>query len=237
MTLSRNQAKIALVGDYTPTVIPHRAIPLALGLALRQLPQLQWEWVATRSIQNAGRNLAGFSAVWVVPNSPYENMAGVLDAIRWARENRLPTLGTCGGFQHMLIEYARNVAGIAEAEHEESNPDAGQLLVARLACSLVQQSRPVHLRAGTRLQSIYDRESTPGEYQCNYGMNERYRAALEKAGLVFSGVDDAGEVRAMELKPPDHPFFIGTLFQPERAALAGNLSPLILAFVEAAVKI
>src|SRR5437667_11486922 len=114
------RATIALVGDYSPEVIAHRAIPRALELA---------------------RDLQTFSAIWLVPASPYENMDGALAAIRFARETRRPFLGTCGGFQHALIEFARNVAGITAADHEETNPASGTLVVTRLRCSLVEQSK------------------------------------------------------------------------------------------------
>src|SRR5438094_296218 len=100
---------LALVGDYSPQVIAHQAIPRALELA-RAAAQvdLGWRWVLTRDLRDPARELAEFAAVWVVPASPYENAAGALGAIRFARETRRPFLGTCGGFQHAVIEFARN---------------------------------------------------------------------------------------------------------------------------------
>jgi len=225
---------IALVGDYSPEVIAHRAIPVALELANRDLgAKATWSWVQTRDINNAARDLANFAAVWVVPASPYENMAGALGAIRWARETKRPLLGTCGGFQHMLIEFARDVAGLTGADHAESNPEGSTLVVTRLSCSLVEKSSDVHFTPGSRLQQIYGGSTADERYRCNYGLNPAHAAALEKAGMLFTAHDDNGEIRGAELPVAMHPFFVGTLFQPERAALRGETPPLARAFVGA----
>jgi CTP synthase (UTP-ammonia lyase) len=225
---------IALVGDYSPEVTAHRAIPRALELAVRDTgTKATWTWVQTRDIRDAARDLAGFAAVWVVPASPYENTDGALAAIGWARETRRPLLGTCGGFQHTLIEFARNVAGLAGADHAETNPDGATLVVTRLRCSLVEKSGDVHFTPGSRLHRIYGRSAADERYRCNYGLNPAHRATLEKAGLRFTAHDENGEARAAELPAEVHPFFIGTLFQPERAALRDETPPLVRAFVAA----
>src|SRR5687767_8764466 len=103
--------RIGLIGDYDRTVPAHQAIPIALNLAKGALGMpLWWEWVPTDAIQNASR-ITGFNGVWCVPASPYRNMDGALCAIQFAREQARPFLGTCGGFQHAIVEYARNVLG------------------------------------------------------------------------------------------------------------------------------
>ena len=223
---------IALVGDYSSEVLAHRAIPRALELACAAVGgEVSWRWFPTSDIHDAAQDLADCSAVWVVPASPYVNMNGALDAIQWARETGRPFLGTCGGFQHSLIEFARHVAGLAAADHEESNAHADTPLVTQLDCPLVERTGTLHFAPGSRMRNAYGcGEATEG-YHCRYGLNAEYRVKLEKSGLCFSGFDDAGEVRAFELPP--HPFFIGTLFQPERRALDGEAPPLICAFVRA----
>lgn len=228
-----NGPRVALIGDYSPEVLAHRAIPRAVELACADVGvEVSWRWFSTAGIHLASRDLKDCAAVWVVPASPYANMIGALDAIRWARETGRPFLGTCGGFQHALIEFARNVAGLASADHAESNPHAESLIVTPLSCSLVEKTGGIHFVSGSRLQNAYGRNGATESYHCNYGFNTKFQARLEKAGLRFSGFDDAGEVRAMEL--PAHPFFVGTLFQPERSALSGTVHPLIRAFVQAA---
>jgi len=80
--------------------------------------------------------LEAFAGFWCVPGSPYRDMDGALRTIRFARETRCPFLGTCGGFQHAVIEYARSVLGLTDADHMESNPDAELPLIIALACRL-----------------------------------------------------------------------------------------------------
>lgn len=226
---------IALIGDYNPAVIAHVAIPQALALVRKELrAEVPWQWVHTTSIREAPRDLAKYSAVWVVPASPYANLTGVLDAIRFARVHARPFLGTCGGFQHALLEFARNVAGLASADHAEMNPGADTLVVTPLACSLVEKAGRVHFTPGSRLREIYECETADEGYHCNYGVNAAHRAALERGGLRFTAFDEAGDIRGAELPPDTHPFFVGTLFQPERAALRGETPPLVRAFVHAA---
>jgi CTP synthase (UTP-ammonia lyase) len=223
---------IALVGDYSEKVTAHRAIPKALELAReRAKADVAWEWVATRQIRDARKDLARFSAVWLVPASPYENTQGAIDAVRWAREGRRPFLGTCGGFQHMLLEFAMNVVGVTNAEHAESNPAGSALIVTPLSCSLVEKSGTVQFAKSSLIGSAYGVPEAPAEYRCNYGFNSVYRPAFEAAGLRFTSWDEEGELRGAEL--PSHPFFAGVLYQPERAALRGEVPPLALAFVRA----
>jgi CTP synthase (UTP-ammonia lyase) len=227
---------LALVGDFDPSVPAHRAIPLALALARAASPSaaaLTWQWIATRDLTDAPRDLAAFSAVWLVPASPYENMDGALAAIRFARETQRPFLGTCGGFQHALIEFARNILGLATADHAETNPAADTLVVTRLACSLVEKSGDLRLAPDSLLRAAYGRDTATESYRCNYGPAPEHRATFKRAGLRFTAFDDQDEVRAAELPIATHPFFVGTLFQPERAALRGELPPLVAAFVRA----
>jgi CTP synthase (UTP-ammonia lyase) len=226
---------IALVGDYSERHTAHRAIPLALELArVSSGADVDWRWVATRDIREPAADLAAFSGLWVVPASPYENTEGALGAIRWAREGGRPFFGTCGGFQHAILEFGRNAAGISNAVHAETDPDGSTPLLSRLSCSLVEASGRVHFSSGSLLASAYGTESAMGDYRCNYGLNTVYRPALEKAGLRFTAWDDAGDVRGAEL--PSHPFFCGVLFQPERAALRSERPPLVGAFVAAVAK-
>jgi CTP synthase (UTP-ammonia lyase) len=225
-------AKIALVGDYSERHTAHRAIPVALKLAREKAAvDVTWDWIPTRQISDAPRDLADYAGLWVVPASPYENPEGVFDAIRWAREVRRPFLGTCGGFQHMLIEIARDVAGITGAGHSETNPGGPSLVVTPLSCSLAEKKGGVHFAPGSLLGNAYPGPDADAEYNCNYGLNPAYRPALEAAGLVFTSWDDTGDIRGAEL--PAHPFFAGVLFQPERAALRGEAPPLVVAFVKA----
>ena len=226
-------AAIALVGDHNPQVTAHAAIPPALELARAAAgTAISWTWVHTTTIHDARKDLSAFAAIWVVPASPYASMAGALAAIRFARETGRPFLGTCGGFQHALIEFARNACGVREADHAETKPGGAELVVTPLACSLVETSGSITFTPGSRLHAIFHGKPTTEGYHCSYGLNPEWRPRLEAAGLHFTGFDSAGQVRAGEL--PAHPFFFMTLFQPERSALRGERHPLITAFVRAA---
>jgi len=229
---------IALVGDYSPEVLAHRAIPLALEQACAATQvRIAWKWIATTAIQNAEHDLEDVAAVWLVPASPYRNTAGALAAVRWAREKKRAFLGTCGGFQHALIEFARNVAQLPEAEHTQTHPAAAVPLIIRLNCSLVKQTGLVRFAPGSRLHAIYGRAASDEGYRCSYGLNPHYLPLLERAGLQFTAHDETGDIRAAELPASLHPFFIGTLFQPERAALRGATPPIVAAFVRAATNV
>ncbi len=226
--------RVGLIGDYNPEVPAHVAIPRALALAAAQVgrPPVEPVWLPTRALTGDIAGLvAGSDGLWCVPASPYENMEGALAAIRYARQHRVPFLGTCGGFQHALLEYARNVLGIAEADHAESNPSSSLPLITRLACSLVEKEARIVLQEGSRIRQIYGCAEIVEPYRCSFGLNPRYEASLDDGHLRFTGRDAGGEVRVFELA--DHPFFIGTLFQPERSALRGQVHPLICAYVEA----
>ncbi|MCS2172590.1 CTP synthase [Scandinavium sp. TWS1a] len=233
MELASNKKtlRIALVGDFNPEVIAHQAIPLAIddAAAVQELTA-DYDWVATTDIKSAD-DLVGYDAIWLVPASPYQNAEGALIAIRYARENSIPFLGTCGGFQHAILEYARNVLGWRDAAHAETDTE-GRMVIAPLACSLVEKSDTIELRANTIIAKAYGRLSIEEGYHCNYGISPDFAAELEEGALRVTGWDEEGEIRAIELMT--HPFFVGTLFQHERNALAGRPAPLVHAFLRAA---
>jgi CTP synthase (UTP-ammonia lyase) len=227
--------RIALIGDYRESVVAHRAIPLALKLAVDAVrADVSWEWVPSRALgPSVEAQLEPYAGLWSVPGGPYENTAGVIDAIRFARMNERPFLGTCAGFQHALMEYAQAEWGI-DATHAESSPDAEDPVIAPLVCGLVEVKGGLRFERGSQLGAIYRRETASEEYHCNYGFNPLYVDRLNTGPLRIAARDDEGSVRAVELAY--HPFFIGTLFQPERAALRGELPPLVRAFVAAVVE-
>jgi CTP synthase (UTP-ammonia lyase) len=223
--------RLALIGDYDEAVTAHRAIPHALDRSEALLDvTLSPTWIHTSTLREPmAEALEDFRAIWVVPASPYANAEGVFAAIRYAREHDIPFLGTCGGFQHAVIEYARNVRGLANAEHAETAPDAAMPVIAKLSCSLVEKTGRVHFAVDSKLRDIYGLDTASEGYHCNYGVNPQFETLLT-GDLRVAARDDAGEVRAVELKT--HRFFIATLFQPERAGLRSEAHPLVTAFVK-----
>jgi CTP synthase (UTP-ammonia lyase) len=225
--------RIALVGDYQQAATAHRAIPRALGLceAALGVPVVA-EWIPTPDIADASR-LEGYDGIWCVPASPYRDMDGALRAIECARTSGRPFLGTCGGFQHAVIEYARNVLGWADADHAETSPQAARAVIAPLACSLVEDREALRLRDGSRLAAAYGRADAIEGYHCRFGLNPAFQQALVTGPVQIAAENAAGEIRALELE--GHAFYVLTLFQPERAALADRVPPIVQAFVRAAL--
>ncbi|MFJ3009089.1 CTP synthase [Pseudomonas fluorescens] len=224
---------IALIGDHDPQVTAHQAIPVALGLIAEQSGRdVQFAWLPTEQI-HADAPLQNFDGFWCVPASPYKSEAGALRAIRFAREQQRPFLGTCGGFQHAVLEFSRNVLGWADAEHGETSPDSQRAVLTPLTCSLVEAVDSIHLVAGSLIAKAYETSEIHEGYRCCYGVNPQFERELLTHQLHAVGHDSAGDLRAIELK--DHVFFVATLFQPERAALKGQIPPLVRAFVEACV--
>ncbi|WP_434677276.1 CTP synthase [Pseudomonas sp. R1-18] len=222
---------IGLVGDFNPQVPAHRAIPLALAMAAEKVGiQVTPHWLPTTTI-GTGDSLAVFDGLWCVPASPYLDMQGALTAIRFARERQVPFLGTCGGFQHALIEHARHCLGWQDAEHGETSPDAPNLIIAPLSCALLDTTATIYLTADSRIATAYGRQEITERYQCRYGLRPELEAAMFADDLKVSGRGSDGDIRSVERD--DHPFFIATLFQPERAVLAGTLPPLVAAFLQA----
>jgi CTP synthase (UTP-ammonia lyase) len=227
MNTDKTKLRVALVGDFDPSVVAHLAIPQALELA----GNVEGVWVHTSSISRVDEQFASFDGIWCVPASPYANTQGALDAIRYARERGRPFLGTCGGFQHALLEYARNVCGIADAQHAETDPGAALHLIAPLACSLVEQSEEILLAESGRFRRAYGLPRITEGYHCSYGLNREYESLVIRDGLQATAHGRNGEVRGVELA--GHPFYVTALFQPERRALKGEVPPLVAAFVAA----
>lgn len=225
------QIRLALIGDHNPAILAHQAIPLALNLAAQTFDlNIHTTWLNTDAIDSQ-RSLDEFDAFWCVPGSPYLSTEGALRAIRFAREQRKPFLGTCGGFQHTIIEYARNVMGWLDAGHGETDTD-GRLIIAALTCEMVEKKAGITLVADSIAARAYGKLEIEEGYHCRYGINPEFQTALEAQPLRLTGHDRQGEIRVMEL--PAHPFFVATLFQPERAALQNQLPPLVAALIQAA---
>ncbi|GFE12560.1 hypothetical protein Sgleb_06070 [Streptomyces glebosus] len=226
-------ARIALVGDRSDAVRSHARIPgLLEALRVRDGLDLDAYWIPT---EDAHQGMDGFDAVWVLPGSPYRSERGVLAAIRAAREGGIPFLGTCGGFQHALLEFARDVCGVTRAGHAENAPETADedAVILPLACSLVGHEGIVNVTPGSRAAQLLGADRTQARYHCNYGPNPDYLDVLRAHGMAFTGTDASGELRIAEL--PAHPFFLATLFQPELDGDGTRAHPLITGLASAAV--
>lgn len=223
--------RLALVGDYRSSAVAHQAIPPAIELAAASLNRpLSAEWLPTESVTSPAV-LENFDAIWVVPGSPYKNDRGAFMAITYARENNVPFLGSCGGFQYAVVEYARNVMGWSDAAHAETDVE-GRVVIAPLSCSLLEKMGDIVFEPGSRIASAYGKLETCEGYHCNFGVNPEFVKELADFPLRITAWDREGDVRGIEL--PEHKYFVATLFQSERAALRNELSPLVLELIKAA---
>jgi CTP synthase (UTP-ammonia lyase) len=219
---------IVALGDRDLGYLTHREIDAALALFPSDA---RARWIATDS--RAAHSFDGVDGVWLLPGTPYRDAEAAFAAIRHCLATETPFLGTCGGFQHALVELARNRAGISDAAHEESDPDAADPVVSRLACSLIAEVRLVTPIPGTRFAAICGTEPFEGFHYCSFGLDSAYIRPLERAGVVVGATAPDAGVEAIEL--PEHPFFLATAFQPQvGAGASGRLGPLLEAFIAAA---
>jgi len=223
-------AKIAIVGDRNDANPTHRVT----GEALAHVPSpIPFEWIGTeQAMLMSTEQLRVYSGFLIAPGSPYRSMEGALRAVRFAREQGVPLLGTCGGFQHVVLEYVRNVLGVADADHEETGPTAAHLAVTALSCSLGGRQETVSFLAGSRWAAIHDDLVAVEPFFCSFGLNPEYLSQLEGRGLNVTGIDKDGAARVLELA--DHPFYVATLYVPQARSTAVTPHPLLVAFVAAA---
>jgi CTP synthase (UTP-ammonia lyase) len=221
--------RIALVGDENPDYPSHRELN-----AVR--PQLgddvETTWLPTDGDQG---ELGHFDGVWLVPGSPYADDSAAYAAVRWARENNVPFLGTCGGLQYAVIEFFRNVLGVSDATHAESDGPSSSNVVRALACDLHGQERQVHPVPGTRIAAVMKDQTFVGMHYCRYAPDPQQVGRLVAGGMVVAATADDAGAEVFEL--PANRFFVLSLFQPQIGALASRpLHPLLVEFVRCARK-
>jgi CTP synthase (UTP-ammonia lyase) len=223
--------RIGIAGDLTPAYPSHREIEAARGLLG---DDVETSWVASDG-PGAAEIVAGATAydgLWIAPGSPYADDAAVLEVIRCARERAMPLLGTCGGLQYAVLEFARNVLG-GPGTHAEIDGVDDSNAVAPLACSLVGQERLVTPTPGTWFADLVAGEAFVGMHYCGYGPTQKTVTDLtENDWQVEASAPDAP---AEVLRLKTHPFFVLSLFQPQIGAIKhGRVHPLLHAFVDAA---
>lgn len=225
-------SRVILIGERDAAKRAHRGIEASLALySQRAQRSVRFEWVRTDELdtRDAADVLSGATGVWCTPGSPYASTQGALKAIRYARLTGIPFLGTCGGFQHALMEYAASVLKHSAA-HQETEPDADSPLIAKLSCSLAESKARVLAKRGSRYEALIGKVDSEEEFNCNYGIATNFEALFDGTDIEFVARDAVGQVRVFWHR--SHPFFVGSLFQPERKAFSGEIHPLVYAFIE-----
>lgn len=226
---------VVVIGDFDSSYAPHVATNNAISHSAKLLGlQAPVTWLATESLETDLRPVTTADALWCAPGSPYRSLRGALAALRFGREGHVPTLGTCGGYQHIVLEFARNVLGFQDAQHAEYDPYGSRLFISSLTCSLAGLTMPVNLEPGSLAAHCYGECRVYEKYYCNFGLNAAYRTALEEGGLRVTGLDDDEEARVLEL--PGHPYYIATLFVPQNRSTVEEPHPLVTRLLSEAAK-
>lgn len=239
--------RIAIIGDYNPDYVAHQTTGPAIEHAAAKLGiPVETKWIGTESVpaDNPESVLAEWDGFWINAGSPYASRPGALAAIRYAREGKRPMLATCAGFQYGLLEFAHDVLGRTELEHEEDAPGSENLLIHQVSCPVPDRdedqpklsgpAQHVHIREDSRVREILGTDRIDEEYFCNFELNPDYDELFEDQGLEFTGFGDRGDSRIFEV--PEHPFYVATLFQPQRKSRPGAPHPLVVAFVRASAR-
>ncbi|WP_425546667.1 CTP synthase [Brevibacterium samyangense] len=245
--------EIGLVGKYIDLPDAYLSVTEALrhgGFANDAKVNIRWIASDTcETPEGAAEQLAGLDAVCVPGGFGVRGIEGKLGALRYTRENGIPTLGLCLGLQCMVIEYARNEAGIADASSSEFDPETPSPVVATMAEQLDIVDGEGDL-GGTMRLGLYTANLLPGSvaaqaygseeiqerHRHRYEVNNAYRPQLEEAGLVISGTSPNGElVEFVELPADVHPYYVSTQAHPELRSRPTNPHPLFAGLAAAAL--
>lgn len=226
----KKEIRIGVIGDYDG-----RPSHIATEDALRHCSEiigikLLIEWCPTKSFEYGKTEyLEIFDGLWCAPGSPYQSMNGALNAIQYAREHNIPFLGTCGGFQHAVIEFGRNVLHRKELQASDFDPYLPNDFITPLSCSLVGQTKIITISRESMIYHIYNKAVMEERYNCSFGLGREFQTQLDQEGFVVAGTDESGEARIMMLS--DKEFYVATLFQPQLSSTVDNPHPLIMEFL------
>jgi CTP synthase (UTP-ammonia lyase) len=224
--------KVAVIGEYYDNFEPHTSLSRSLDY-LKDEYDFEYEWIETEIVEKEkDRLLNNYAGIWSAPGSPFKSLEGALYAITFARSKDIPHFGTCAGFQHAVIELARNVLGIEDAQHEEYDAKSSRLFINRMAISLAGKTMDVYLKKGTLAHKLYGIDKTTENYYCNFGVNPAFKHYLAHPQIAVSGMDQDDEIRIIEI--PGHRFFMITLFVPQTRSRPESPHLLIRGFVKAA---
>ncbi|TFG52741.1 MAG: CTP synthase [Gemmatimonadales bacterium] len=239
--------RIGVVGKYTSLHDAYKSVEEALvhgGIPNDTKVEIAWIDSDRFTDQDEAEHiLSDFNGLLIPGGFGVRGVEGMIHAIQWAREHRLPFFGICLGLQTAIIEFARNVCRLAESNSTEFAPECGSPVI-----SLMSEQRDVEnlggtmrlgayaarLKTGSQVAAIYDTAEISERHRHRWEVNNQYREALEEGGLALSGLSpDGGLVEIVEL--PSHPWFIGCQFHPELKSRPTRPHPLFAGFIEAAV--
>ncbi|WP_062522063.1 CTP synthase [Demequina silvatica] len=246
--------EIALVGKYIDLPDAYLSVTEALRAGgFHHNTRVRIRWVASdrcQTPQGAQEALGGVDGVLVPGGFGVRGVDGKIGALRWARENQVPTLGICLGLQTMVMEYARNVLGLEGASSSEFDPDTQHPVVATMEEQLeIVEGKgdlggtmrlgeyPALLKEGSVVAATYGATTVGERHRHRYEVNNAYRAQLEEAGLVVSGESpDRSLVEFVELPREAHPYYVSTQAHPEFLSRPTKAHPLFAGLIGAAIE-
>jgi len=249
----KHEVTIGLVGKYIDLPDAYLSVTEALKAGgFGQETKVKITWIPSdlcETPEGAEKALAGVDGIVIPGGFGIRGIEGKLGALRFAREQGLPTLGICLGLQCMVIEYARNVAGLEGASSSEFDPDTEFPVIATMAeqvdilaggdlgGTMRLGLYPAKLTEGSVAAEVYGSDVAYERHRHRYEVNNRYRDQIADAGLVFSGVNpDLGLVEYVELPRDVHPYYIATQAHPELRSRPTAPHPLFRGLVAAAVE-
>ncbi|QQS00941.1 MAG: CTP synthase [Austwickia sp.] len=250
-----HEVEVALVGKYIDLPDAYLSVTEALRAGgFHHDAKVKIRWVTSDdcdTLRGAQEVLGGVDAVLVPGGFGVRGIEGKVGALRWAREAGVPTLGICLGLQCMVIEYARNVAGIEGASSSEFDPASAAPVIATMAeqkdyvegaggdmgGTMRLGSYPARLASGSVVATTYGTTKADERHRHRYEVNNDYRGALEDAGMLFSGTSPDGRlVEFVELPPQTHPYYVATQAHPEFLSRPNRAHPLFAGLIGAALR-
>lgn len=250
-----SEVTIAFVGKYLDLKESYKSLTEGLihaGATLDTKVKINWVDSEKLNSENVDKILKDVSGVLVPGGFGERGIDGKMTAINYARINKIPFLGICLGMQLAIIEFARNILNIKDANSMEFDPNTKEPLIylidsfidangkkqirtykSPLGGTMRLGGYDCNIKPNTLLSKIYDTKKTRERHRHRYEANPKYREILEKNGLIVSGESD-GLIEAIELK--NHPFFVGVQFHPEFTSRLISPNPVILNFIEASIK-
>jgi CTP synthase len=249
----KHEVVIGLVGKYIDLPDAYLSVTEALRAGgFANQAKVKIKWIASdlcESEAGAKQNLSDVDAICIPGGFGVRGIEGKLGALKFARENKIPTLGLCLGLQCMVIEYARNIAGLAGASSTEFDPEAEHPVIATMAEQVDILAAgdmggtmrlglyEAKLKAGSIVAQVYEAEVSYERHRHRYEVNNKYRDQISEAGLVFSGTSpDDHLVEYVELPKDVHPYYVATQAHPEFKSRPNQAHPLFRGLVVAALE-
>lgn len=241
------EVTIALVGKYTQLHDAYLSVVEALkhgGIASHANVHLKWVDSELVTKENVAEYLCDVDGVLVPGGFGNRGIEGMITAIRYARENKIPFLGLCLGMQLTIVEYARNVLGYHDAHSIEMNPNTMHPVIALMpdqdgiediGGTLRLGAYPCVLADGSKAQELYGEKEISERHRHRYEVNNDFRKALTENGMVLSGVSPDGRIVEM-VELSDHPFYIATQAHPEFKSRPNRPHPLFRGLIAAAAE-